>query len=148
MATKTSPSRRSSSRASTSRTTKSRSTSGSTKGRAAAKTPPKTPYRQILSPWARDALGIALVVVALLSVLSVWFDAAGLLGRGLTWALRGLLGVAAITFPLVGLYWGVVLLRDIAREDRVRMFIGFSVFGLGLLGIISLAAGNPGPMAG
>jgi len=151
VATKTSPSRRSSSRSSTSRSTKGRAASRSTKGRATkatAKTPPKTPYRQILSPWARDALGIALVVVALLSVLSVWFDAAGLLGRGLTWALRGLLGVAAITFPLVGLYWGVVLLRDIAREDRVRMFIGFSVFGLGLLGIISLAAGNPGPTAG
>ena len=29
-------------------------------------------------------------------------------------------------FPLVGVYWGVLLLRDTAREERVRMFIGFT----------------------
>jgi S-DNA-T family DNA segregation ATPase FtsK/SpoIIIE len=139
VATKTSPSRRS-----TSRTSK----TNASKKRTAAKAPPKTPVRQILSPWARDAIGIGLVVLALLAVLGLWFDAAGPVGGWLTWLLRACFGVAAATFPIVGAYWGLVLLRDGAREDRVRMFIGFSVFGLGTLGLLSLIAGDPAPRSG
>jgi S-DNA-T family DNA segregation ATPase FtsK/SpoIIIE len=142
MATKTSPSRRSAPRSS-GRSSK----TGATK-RPASKAPPKTPVRQILSPWARDAIGIGLVVLALLSVLGVWFDAAGPVGGWLTWLLRGAFGVAAVTFPVVGIWWGVILLRDTAREERVRMFIGFSVFGLGVLGILSLMGGDPAPREG
>ena len=143
MTTKTSPSRRSSSRPS--KTT----TNGHSRRRkkAPAKTQ-KTTVRQILSPHARDAFGIMLVVVALLSVLGVWFDAAGPVGDLLTWMLRGSLGVAAVAFPVVAVYWGILLLRDTAREDRVRMFIGFSVLGLGVLGIVSLLGGKPGPRDG
>ena len=139
MATKTSPSRRS-----TPRTSK---TKGSRKPDA-AKAPPKTPVRQILSPWARDAIGIGLVVLALLAVLGLWFDAAGPVGGWLTWVLRACFGVAAVTFPIAGAYWGIVLVRDIDREERVRRFIGFSVFGLGTLGLLSLIAGNPSPRLG
>ncbi len=142
MATKTSPSRRSASRSS-GRSSK----TGATK-KPASKAPPKTPVRQILSPWARDAIGIGLVVLALLSVLGVWFDAAGPVGGWLTWLLRGAFGVAAAAFPVIGIWWGVILLRDTAREERVRMFIGFSVFGLGVLGILSLMGGNPAPREG
>jgi len=71
------------------------------------------------------------VVVALLAALGVWFDAAGPVGDLLTWMLRGSLGVVAVAFPIVGVYWGTLLLRDTAREDRVRMFIGFSVLSRG-----------------
>jgi DNA segregation ATPase FtsK/SpoIIIE, S-DNA-T family len=138
VATKTSPSRRS-----TPRTSK---TKGSRKPDAAKA--PKTPVRQILSPWARDALGIGLVVLALLAVLGLWFDAAGPVGGWLTWVLRACFGVAAVTFPIAGAYWGIVLVRDIDREERVRRFIGFSVFGLGSLGLLSLIAGNPSPRLG
>ncbi len=143
MATKTSPSRRSS-RPSKTSTAKGRSRR---RRRAPAK-PPKTSVRQILSPHARDASGILLVVVALVAALGVWFDAAGPVGDLLTWMLRGSLGVVAVAFPIIGVYWGTLLLRDTAREDRVRMFIGFSVLGLGLLGIVSLLGGKPGPRDG
>jgi len=108
----------------------------------------RTPTRQILSPWARDAVGIGLVVFALLAVLSVWFDAAGPAGHGISWFLRGAFGVGAHAFPIVGVYWGVVLLRDTAAEDRLRMFIGFVVLVLGGLGLVSLGRGNPGPFDG
>jgi S-DNA-T family DNA segregation ATPase FtsK/SpoIIIE len=140
VATKTSPSRRSGSRA--------QKTSTKGRRRTPPKPPPKTPVRQILSPHARDAFGVFLVVVALVSVLGVWFDAAGPVGDFLTWSLRGLLGVAAAAFPIVGVYWGLLLLRDTAREDRVRMFIGFSVLVFGVLGVISLLGGRPGPRDG
>jgi S-DNA-T family DNA segregation ATPase FtsK/SpoIIIE len=89
-----------------------------------------------------------LVVLALVSVLGLWFDAAGPVGEFLTWSLRGLLGVAAVAFPILGIYWGLVLLRDTAREDRLRMFIGFSVLLLGVLGFLSLLGNEPGPRDG
>jgi S-DNA-T family DNA segregation ATPase FtsK/SpoIIIE len=135
MATKTSPSRRSASRKSPA------------KRRPASKRPPKTPVRTVLSPWARDAVGIGLVVFGLLAVLSMWFEAAGPAGDGIAWFLKAALGIGAYAAPVVGVYWGVVLLRDLAREERVRMFIGFVVLGLGLLGLASLGNGNPSPLA-
>ncbi|MGZ5129386.1 MAG: DNA translocase FtsK 4TM domain-containing protein [Actinomycetota bacterium] len=146
MATKTSPSRRSSSRASSRSASKRRA--APKRKPAPKKKPDRTPTRQILSPHARDAAGIGLVVLALLAVLGVWLDAAGPVGHGLSWLLHATLGVAAVLFPIVGIYWGIVLLRDIAPEDRVRMFIGFTVMTIGLLGLLSLARGNPSPFAG
>ena len=143
MATKTSPSRRSSSRASSSRSKKPAHAPARKK-----KAQPKTPVHQILSPHARDALGIFLVVLALLSVLGLWFDGAGSVGDFLTWFFRGAWGVAAMTFPFVGVYWGILLLRDTAREERVRMFIGFSVLGASILGLLSLLGGSPSPLLG
>ncbi len=137
MATKTSPSRR-----------RAASRKSPAKRRPAPKKPPKTPVRTVLSPWARDALGIGLVVFGLLSVLSMWFEAAGPAGDGIAWLLKSAFGIGAYAAPIVGVYWGVVLLRDLAREERVRMFIGFVVLGLGLLGLASLGNGNPSPLAG
>jgi S-DNA-T family DNA segregation ATPase FtsK/SpoIIIE len=143
--TKTSPSRRSSRASKTTKTSRKPA-----RRRAPAKkaAPAKTPVRQILSPWARDGIGIGLVVLALLAVLGLWFDGAGPVGGWLTWVLRGAFGVAAVVFPVVGVYWGILLLRDTAREERVRMFIGFTVFGFGVLGLLSLLGGNPGPREG
>ncbi|MEP6757734.1 MAG: DNA translocase FtsK [Actinomycetota bacterium] len=148
MATKTSPSRRSSSRASSSRSKTSSRKAPARRKPAAKKKPPRTPVHQILSPHARDAFGIFLVVVALVAVLGLWFDAAGPVGDFLGWLLHGAWGVAAMLFPLVGVYWGVLLLRDTAREERVRMFIGFTVLCGGVLGLLSLLGGDPAPTAG
>jgi S-DNA-T family DNA segregation ATPase FtsK/SpoIIIE len=136
MATKTSPSRRSGSSGSRKRPPK----------RAASKKkrkPSKTSVRTVLSPWARDALGIGLVVLALLAVLAVWIEAGGPVGRGIAWLIRGAFGIGAYAFPVLGAWWGIVLLRDTAREDRVRMFIGFGMVVAGVLGLVSLFAGNP-----
>jgi DNA segregation ATPase FtsK/SpoIIIE, S-DNA-T family len=145
--TKTSPSRRSSSRAS--KTTRAKTPARGAAARSRAKKPPpKTPVRQILSPHARDAIGILLVVLALVSALGIWFGAAGPVGGFLTWSGRGAFGIAAYAFPLVGAYWGLVLLRDTAREERVRMFIGFCALILGALGILSLLGGRPTPFDG
>ncbi|MEO8292464.1 MAG: DNA translocase FtsK [Actinomycetota bacterium] len=133
MATKTSPTRR---------------PSASRRPAAKRRPPPKTSTRKILSPWARDAVGIGLVVLAGLAILSVWVDAAGPAGRGLAWLLYGSIGVAAVGFPIVGLWWGIVLLRDVAREERVRIFIGFTAMAAGLLGLLSVFRGLPSPASG
>jgi len=124
-----------------------------TRGRASAssrskKAGARTPMRQHLRPWARDALGIGLVVFALISVLALWFDAAGPVGSGIEWALRGAIGVAAVVFPVIALYWGILLLRGTAENDRVRMFLGFLIALVGVLGLLSIARGNPRPFGG
>ena len=113
------------------------------KRKPSAKKPAKTPVRTVLSPWARDAMGIGLIVLSLLAALSLWLEAGGPVGRGITWLIRGSFGVGAYAFPVLGAWWGFVLLRDIAREDRVRMAIGFACLVAGVLGLVSLFMGNP-----
>jgi S-DNA-T family DNA segregation ATPase FtsK/SpoIIIE len=87
-------------------------------------------------------------VLALLAVLSVWIEAGGPVGRGIAWLIRGAFGIGAYAFPVLGAWWGIVLLRDTGREDRVRMFIGFAMVVAGVLGLVSLFAGNPSFAAG
>jgi len=57
-------------------------------------------------------------------------------------------GIAAVAFPVLALYWGVLLLRDTAEGDRVRMFIGFVIALVGVLGLLSLSRGDPRPVGG
>jgi DNA segregation ATPase FtsK/SpoIIIE, S-DNA-T family len=148
MATKTSPSRRSSSRASSRPSGKKASSKRpAAKKPAQKKKPQRAPATQILSPFARDTLGIGLMVLAGLAVLSVWFDAAGPMGDAFSRLLHTGFGLAAVLFPLVGLGWGIALLRDRSPEERMRMFIGFVIMGLGVLGLVSIVRGNPGVFA-
>jgi len=87
------------------------------------------------------------MVLSGLAVLSVWFDAAGPMGDAFSGLLYGTLGIAAVTFPLIGLGWGIALLRDRSPEERMRMFIGFVIMALGVLGLLSLVRGNPSVFA-
>jgi DNA segregation ATPase FtsK/SpoIIIE, S-DNA-T family len=132
MPTKTSPSRRSGSRGARKRPSK-----------PAVKNKKKTPVRTVLSPWARDALGIGLIVLSLLGALSIWMESGGPFGDAIAWLLLAAFGIGAYAFPVVGALWGLILFRDTAREDRVRMFIGFAALVLGILGLVSLYRGNP-----
>jgi S-DNA-T family DNA segregation ATPase FtsK/SpoIIIE len=118
-----------------------------TKGRGKGKS--KRPsVRSHLRPWARDALGIGLVVLALLAMLGLWFGSAGPVGAGLDWLLHATFGIAAVVFPILALFWGLILLRGTAEQDRLRMFIGFSIAAIGVLALISLWQGNPRPFGG
>ena len=101
-----------------------------------------------LGPQIADVIGIGLVVLALLSVLSVWLDAAGPVGRALTLLVKGLWGWAGYAFPIVTLYWGVLLIRGTAADERGRRFVGLWLVGAGGLGLVSLLSGNPSPASG
>src|SRR2546423_12788605 len=118
------------------------------KTRKRARKRKRSDLRSHLSPWARDAFGIGLVVVALLSILALWLSSGGPFGSLLRFLVKGAIGVGAIAFPILALYWGVLLLRDTVREERVRMFIGFVLAVAGSLGIVSLVKSDPGPGAG
>jgi S-DNA-T family DNA segregation ATPase FtsK/SpoIIIE len=112
------------------------------------KAPTRTPVRAHLSPWARDAAGIALVVVAVLVALALWFGASGVAGRWVNQAAHALLGVLALSLPLLLVFWGSLLITGKDGDARVRMFIGFCLAVAGSLGLVSLARGNPSPAAG
>src|SRR4029453_9197713 len=118
-----------------------------TKGRG-KRTSKRPSVRSHLRPWARDALGIGLVVLALLAVLGLWFGSAGPVGAGLDWLLHATFGIAAVVFPILALFWGLILLRGTAEQDRLRMFIGFAIAAVGVLALISLWQGNPRPFGG
>jgi DNA segregation ATPase FtsK/SpoIIIE, S-DNA-T family len=132
MPTKTSPSRR----------------AGSGARKRPAKKPEKTPVRTVLSPWARDALGIGLIVLSLLGALSVWLEAGGPMGNAIAWLLLASIGVGAFAFPVLGAWWGSVLLRDVGRDERVRIAIGFAAVVAGVLGLVSLFSERPALFGG
>src|SRR5439155_19861135 len=97
---------------------------------------------------ARDALGIGMVVLAALAVLSLWLHSGGPLGHAIGYVARALVGADAVAAPVIALYWGVLLLRSTAEDDRVRMFIGFAMMLTGALAIVSLVRGHPSPVSG
>jgi len=101
-----------------------------------------------LQPLLADAVGIGLVVVALLSALGIWLDGAGPVGAFLRFIARGSLGVAGLAFPVLALWWGLIMVRGTAEEDRGRMLLGLAMMLFGILGIWSLLAGNPAPAGG
>ncbi|HEX9824049.1 MAG TPA: DNA translocase FtsK 4TM domain-containing protein [Actinomycetota bacterium] len=101
-----------------------------------------------LSEQVSDVIGIGLLVLAAISVLGMWLDAAGPVGRFLTVLVTGLFGLAGYAFPVLALYWGILLVRGTAREDRGRMLIGLTFALMGGLGLVSLFRANPSPAAG
>ena len=64
----------------------------------------RTSLRGHLAPWARDAVGVGLVVVALLAGLALWMHSGGLVGTLMRFTVKGSIGLLAPVFPLLALY--------------------------------------------
>ena len=118
--------------------------------RKPARTQPSIPRRAArhLAPWARDALGIGLIVVAMLAILGLWLDAGGPFGGAVDYLSHAFTGVAAVAIPVIAMYWGILLLRGTAEQDRIRMVLGFLILLGGCLGILSVLRDNPSPTSG
>jgi DNA segregation ATPase FtsK/SpoIIIE, S-DNA-T family len=90
----------------------------------------------------RDIWGAALLVVAVLSALGLWFDAAGVVGVYLTLLFRGLFGVFGLLAPLVLAAGGVLLLRERRPANR-RVVLGVAMALAGAGGLWHVGAGAP-----
>jgi S-DNA-T family DNA segregation ATPase FtsK/SpoIIIE len=101
-----------------------------------------------LVPWARDALGIGLIVLAMLAILGLWLDSGGPFGAGVDYLAHAFTGIGAVAMPVIALYWGILLLRGTAEDDRIRMVLGFLILLGGALGIASVLRGDPSPTSG
>ena len=101
-----------------------------------------------LSSRAAEVVGVGLLVLAALSVLGLWLRAGGPFGRVLTIAVRGVVGPVGYVLPVLAAYWALLLIRGTAEQDRGRRLVGLVLGSFGVLGIASVAEGNPSPGAG
>jgi S-DNA-T family DNA segregation ATPase FtsK/SpoIIIE len=92
---------------------------------------------------------ITLLVLAVLTILALWVGAGGPFGSGVRAVVLGLFGVAGYVLPIVavGIAW-LLFAEDQDEADLGRMALGFMLFTLGVLGILSIARGNPSPSTG
>lgn len=98
----------------------------------------------------RDGFGLATVVLALVVAAGVWWQAAGPVFEGVRSVTAGSVGVAAYAVPLLLLWLAVRLLRDPERLSATggRVLAGSALVGIGVLGLVHIAAGLPRPVDG
>src|SRR6476620_3396973 len=97
----------------------------------------------------RDGVGLFLLGLATVVAAAVWWQLPGGvmdLARSVT---SGAVGKVGWFVPLFLVYAGWRTLRDPERNGPAgRQVIGWTAFGLGLLGIVHIANGNPQPVLG
>lgn len=114
---------------------------------AATRTQRPSQTAKALSPHKGDIQGVALVLIAVLLALGVWFHNGGKVGGFLELFLRGLFGYGAYAVPVLVAGLGVAMFRRTVAPAgdpvTVRVTIGLLAVLLGGLGLIHLARGNP-----
>ncbi|MDT4997066.1 MAG: segregation ATPase FtsK/SpoIIIE, family [Pseudonocardiales bacterium] len=92
----------------------------------------------------RDGAGLAMLALALVTGLAVWFDAAGPVGTAVTTGSRLALGNGAVLLPLVLAAGGIHLVRAPGiPESRGRVIVGVLALSLAVLGLFDLWGGSP-----
>jgi S-DNA-T family DNA segregation ATPase FtsK/SpoIIIE len=114
---------------------------------AASRTQRPSQTAKALSPHKGDIQGVALLLVAVMLALGVWFHNGGNIGVFLELFLRGLFGYGAYAVPVLVAGLGVAMFRRTVAPagDPVaaRVMIGLLAVLLGALGLIHLSRGNP-----
>ena len=119
------------------------------KRRSSASTRTQRPSQtaKALSPHKGDIQGVALLLIALLLALGVWFHNGGNIGVFLELFLRGVFGYGAYAVPVLVAGLGLAMFRRTVAPagDPVaaRVTIGLIAVLLGSLGLIHLSRGNP-----
>ncbi|QXJ25005.1 DNA translocase FtsK 4TM domain-containing protein [Actinomadura graeca] len=94
----------------------------------------------------RDGLGLALLGSSIVLASVTWFRPDGVVTIALEKVVRGGLGLMAVVLPvlLALLAWQTLRHPD-QHEDTGRVVIGCTALGVGVLGILHIAAGVPSP---
>jgi DNA segregation ATPase FtsK/SpoIIIE, S-DNA-T family len=120
---------------------KKRRTTSATRGPRSSQT------AKALSPHKGDIQGVALLLIATLLALGVWFHNGGNVGVFLELSLRGLFGYGAYAVPVLVAGLGIAMFRrSVAPAGdpvALRVTIGLLAVLLGGLGLIHLSRGNP-----
>ncbi|WP_328795957.1 FtsK/SpoIIIE family DNA translocase [Halosaccharopolyspora lacisalsi] len=97
----------------------------------------------------RDGLALIILAVAVVTAAGVWWHAGGPVGTWLDWALRLVIGSAALLLPVVLLgIAALVMSTDNNPEARPRMVFGTALMLLAALGVLHILAGAPATSAG
>ncbi|GAA1813075.1 DNA translocase FtsK [Actinomadura chokoriensis] len=94
----------------------------------------------------RDGLGLALLGSSIVLASVTWFRPDGVVTIALEKVVRGGLGILAMALPvLLALLAWRTLRHPEHHEDTGRIVIGITALGVGVLGILHIAAGVPSP---
>ncbi|TDC73974.1 DNA translocase FtsK [Actinomadura sp. 7K507] len=94
----------------------------------------------------RDGLGLALLGSSIVLASVTWFQPDGVVTIALEKVVRGGLGIIAMALPvLLALLAWRTLRHPEHHEDTGRVVIGMTALGVGVLGILHIAAGVPSP---
>jgi len=97
----------------------------------------------------RDGVGLFVFALSLISAAAVWFQLGGPVMGAVRVAVTGCVGKVGWLVPLALVVVGWRNLRDpIHNGPAGRQVVGWSALGLGLLGIVHVAEGNPQPVSG
>ncbi len=92
----------------------------------------------------RDGVGLAVLGLAVVVAMGVWFAGGGPVGQAVDDVLRGAVGTAAAALPVLLAAAGVHLLRQLPRpEERGRVGIGWVALTLAVTGLFHLGGGSP-----
>jgi S-DNA-T family DNA segregation ATPase FtsK/SpoIIIE len=97
---------------------------------------------------SRDAWGIALLLVAVISGLAIYLDAAGPVGRGIDAGARGGFGLIGSLVPVILMALGALLFIERSGEEIGRLGTGIALTTLAVLGGAHLAVDVPAPADG
>ena len=105
--------------------------------------------RELEPEHRRDGVGLFILALAVVSAAAVWFQLDGPFMGTVRVAVTGSVGKVGWLVPLMVLVLGWRNLRDPIRNGPAgRQVVGWSALGLGLLGIVHIAEGNPQPVEG
>ncbi|WP_207954451.1 FtsK/SpoIIIE family DNA translocase [Saccharopolyspora elongata] len=92
----------------------------------------------------RDGLALIFLATAVIAAAGVWWQAGGPVGHWFDWALRSVIGVAAVVLPIVLLVTAVLLMRtETSAEARPRVVIGAMLLIFTTLGVLHIVSGAP-----
>ncbi len=92
----------------------------------------------------RDGLALALLALAILSAVAIWFNQAAAVGEALQLGLRFLIGSASMAIPIILTIVAIRLMRNVPDESHGgRVMVGASCLGVGLLGLLHVIRSQP-----
>ncbi|HZZ95974.1 MAG TPA: DNA translocase FtsK [Jatrophihabitantaceae bacterium] len=92
----------------------------------------------------RDGVALGVLAFGLITVVALWFGAAGPIGHGLSVAVRAVIGNGALLLPIVLLGGAAHMLRQAPQPNtRGRMLVGSLALTIAVLGLFDLWANSP-----
>jgi len=105
--------------------------------------------RELEPEHRRDGVGFAMLALAVVSAVAVWFDDAGTLGGAVSAAFRLAIGNGAVILPPLLAAWAVHLLRQQPQpEARGRVVVGCAALIVATTGLLHLWANSPSSESG
>jgi S-DNA-T family DNA segregation ATPase FtsK/SpoIIIE len=105
--------------------------------------------RELPPEHRRDGAALGVLAFGLITVMAIWFSAAGPIGRAVDTSFRTFIGNGSVLIPLVLLAVGAHMLRQAPEpESRGRLIVGTTALVISVLGMFDIWAGSPGTTHG